>query len=203
MVERDQRRRLLPTAPVAAAFDQREGHGDASVVWFAHEQDYQRDHQRQRRHHDGDAEVGPHEFEGVADGERGEHVGRERRTAARDDSHIWKWMPFWTMILLAGRMAIPQELYEAADMDGATGLKRFTYVSFPLLANRYLVCTLLSTLFKAITDPSASHREVSSQPGPSMPKKAYSALLMRPHSPLSIQWIEMKAGSAGTAQGST
>ena len=62
-------------------------------------------------------------------------------------SHIWKWMPFWTVILLAGRMAIPQELYEAADVDGATGLKRFTYVSFPLLANLYLVCTLLSTLF--------------------------------------------------------
>jgi multiple sugar transport system permease protein len=62
-------------------------------------------------------------------------------------SHIWKWMPFWTVILLAGRMAIPQELYEAADMDGATGLKRFTYVSFPVLANLYLVCTLLSTLF--------------------------------------------------------
>jgi multiple sugar transport system permease protein len=62
-------------------------------------------------------------------------------------SHIWKWMPFWTVILLAGRMAIPQELYEAADMDGATGLKRFTHVTFPLLANLYLVCTLLSTLF--------------------------------------------------------
>jgi multiple sugar transport system permease protein len=62
-------------------------------------------------------------------------------------SHIWKWMPFWTVILLAGRMAIPQELYEAAEMDGATGLKRFTHVSFPLLANLYLVCTLLSTLF--------------------------------------------------------
>src|SRR5271165_4621389 len=62
-------------------------------------------------------------------------------------SHIWKWMPFWTVILLAGRMAVPQELYEAAEMDGATGLKRFTHVTFPLLANLYLVCTLLSTLF--------------------------------------------------------
>jgi multiple sugar transport system permease protein len=62
-------------------------------------------------------------------------------------SHIWKWMPFWTVILLAGRMAIPQELYEAADIDGATGLKRFAYVTFPLLANLYLICTLLSTLF--------------------------------------------------------
>jgi len=62
-------------------------------------------------------------------------------------SHIWKWMPFWTVILLAGRMAIPQELYEAADIDGATGLQRFTHVTFPLLANLYLICTLLSTLF--------------------------------------------------------
>jgi multiple sugar transport system permease protein len=62
-------------------------------------------------------------------------------------SHIWKWMPFWTVILLAGRMAIPQELYEAAEMDGATGLKRFAHVTFPLLANLYLICTLLSTLF--------------------------------------------------------
>ena len=36
-------------------------------------------------------------------------------------AYVWKWMPFWTVILLAGRMAIPQELYEAADVDGATG----------------------------------------------------------------------------------
>jgi multiple sugar transport system permease protein len=62
-------------------------------------------------------------------------------------SHIWKWMPFWTVILLAGRMSIPQELYEAAEVDGATGLRRFTHVTFPLLANLYLVCTLLSTIF--------------------------------------------------------
>jgi multiple sugar transport system permease protein len=62
-------------------------------------------------------------------------------------SHIWKWMPFWTVILLAGRMSIPQELYEAAEVDGATGLRRFAHVTFPLLANLYLVCTLLSTIF--------------------------------------------------------
>jgi len=62
-------------------------------------------------------------------------------------SHIWKWMPFWTVILLAGRMAVPQELYEAAEMDGATGFRRFVHVTFPLLANLYLICTLLSTIF--------------------------------------------------------
>ncbi len=62
-------------------------------------------------------------------------------------AYIWKWMPFWTVIFLAGRMAIPHELYEAADMDGAVGFKRFVHVTFPLLANLYLVCTLLSTIW--------------------------------------------------------
>ncbi|HJS88232.1 MAG TPA: sugar ABC transporter permease [Acetobacteraceae bacterium] len=62
-------------------------------------------------------------------------------------SYIWKWMPFWTVIFLAGRMAIPQELYEAAEIDGATGYRRFAHVTVPLLANLYLVCTLLSTIW--------------------------------------------------------
>jgi multiple sugar transport system permease protein len=62
-------------------------------------------------------------------------------------AYIWKWMPFWTVIFLAGRMAIPRELYEAADVDGATGLRRFIHVTFPLLANLYLICTLLSTIW--------------------------------------------------------
>jgi multiple sugar transport system permease protein len=62
-------------------------------------------------------------------------------------SHIWKWMPFWTVILLAGRMAIPQDLYDAAKVDGATGWRQFVHIDFPLLANLYLICTLLSTIF--------------------------------------------------------
>jgi multiple sugar transport system permease protein len=62
-------------------------------------------------------------------------------------AYIWKWMPFWTVILLAGRMAIPPELYESAEMDGATGFRKFRHVTFPLLANLYFVCTLLSTIW--------------------------------------------------------
>jgi multiple sugar transport system permease protein len=62
-------------------------------------------------------------------------------------AHIWKWMPFWTIILLAGRMSIPTEIRDAARVDGATGLRGFIYISFPLLANLYLICTLLSTIF--------------------------------------------------------
>jgi len=62
-------------------------------------------------------------------------------------THIWKWLPFWTIILLAGRMAIPSDIQEAARVDGATGLKLFFHVNFPLIANLYLICTLLSTIF--------------------------------------------------------
>jgi multiple sugar transport system permease protein len=62
-------------------------------------------------------------------------------------AHIWKWMPFWTVIFLAGRLTIPQDLNDAAEIDGATGVRRFVHVTFPLLANLYLVCTLISTIW--------------------------------------------------------
>ena len=79
-------------------------------------------------------------------------------------SHIWKWMPFWTVILLAGRMAIPQELYDAAKVDGASGWRMFVHINFPLLANLYLICTLLSTIFcwatstRCSSSPAAARR---------------------------------------------
>jgi multiple sugar transport system permease protein len=62
-------------------------------------------------------------------------------------SYIWKWLPFWTIIFMAGRMAIPIELWEAAAVDGATGYRRFIFITFPLLANLYLICTMLSTIW--------------------------------------------------------
>lgn len=62
-------------------------------------------------------------------------------------AYIWKWMPFWTLIFIAGRMAIPQEINDAAAIDGATGPRYFVHLTFPLLANLYLVCTLLATLW--------------------------------------------------------
>jgi multiple sugar transport system permease protein len=62
-------------------------------------------------------------------------------------AYIWKWMPFWTVIFIAGRVMIPRELRDAATIDGATELRRFVHVTFPLLANLYLVCTLLATIW--------------------------------------------------------
>ena len=60
--------------------------------------------------------------------------------------HIWKYLPFWTLILLAGRLAIPKDLYESADVDGASGLQKFRYVTVPSMRNLYITCTLLSTI---------------------------------------------------------
>jgi multiple sugar transport system permease protein len=62
-------------------------------------------------------------------------------------AYMWKWMPLWTLIFLAGRMAIPQDLYEAADIDGASLAQRFRYITVPLLANLYFISTLLSTIW--------------------------------------------------------
>ena len=61
--------------------------------------------------------------------------------------YIWKWMPFWTVIFLAARLKIPRDIYDSAEVDGATGARAFVHVTFPLLANLYLLCTLLSTLW--------------------------------------------------------
>ena len=44
-------------------------------------------------------------------------------------AYIWKTLPFWTVILLAGRMSVPQELYEAAAVDGATGMRNGSHIS--------------------------------------------------------------------------
>ncbi len=61
--------------------------------------------------------------------------------------YIWKWLPFWTVIFIAGRTAIPTELYEAAWLDGANGVQLFRFITFPMMASLYLICTVLSTIW--------------------------------------------------------
>ena len=61
--------------------------------------------------------------------------------------HIWKSLPFWTMILIAARLAIPHELYEAASVDGATAWQKFRFVTWPSLATLYLTSTILSMIW--------------------------------------------------------
>ena len=61
--------------------------------------------------------------------------------------HIWKSLPFWTLILLAGRMSIPGEQYEAASVDGATTWQKFLYITWPSMRGLYLTSTLLSMIW--------------------------------------------------------
>ena len=62
-------------------------------------------------------------------------------------AHIWKSLPFWTLILVAARLAIPTEQYEAASVDGASNWQKFKYISWPSLKTVYLTSTLLSTIW--------------------------------------------------------
>ena len=61
--------------------------------------------------------------------------------------HIWKSLPFWTLILMAGRMAIPTEQYEAASVDGATRWQKFRYITWPSMRSLYLTSTILSAIW--------------------------------------------------------
>lgn len=60
--------------------------------------------------------------------------------------NIWKGIPFFTMLLLAGLKAIDQEQYEAAEVDGAGALERFRHITLPGLRYVLLVTILLSTI---------------------------------------------------------
>lgn len=62
-------------------------------------------------------------------------------------AHIWKSLPFWTLILLAGRMAIPAEQYEAASVDGASSLQKFKFITWPSMRSLYLTSTILSMIW--------------------------------------------------------
>src|SRR3979411_134204 len=58
--------------------------------------------------------------------------------------HIWKSLPFWTLILMTGRLAISHDLFEAADVDGATWWQKFRYITWPSGRTRSLPCSLPS-----------------------------------------------------------
>jgi len=61
--------------------------------------------------------------------------------------HIWKSLPFWTLILVAGRLAIPAEQYEAASVDGATSWQKFRFITWPSMRTLYLTSTILSMIW--------------------------------------------------------
>ena len=61
--------------------------------------------------------------------------------------HIWKSLPFWTLILVAARLSIPGEQYEAASVDGATNWQKFRFITWPSMKTIYLTSTILSMIW--------------------------------------------------------
>ena len=70
-------------------------------------------------------------------------------TASIITVQAWRTIPFATVIFLAGISSIPQEVDDAAAIDGATGLRKFWYVSFPLQLPIAIVAILFGIVFTA------------------------------------------------------
>jgi ABC-type sugar transport system permease subunit len=62
---------------------------------------------------------------------------------------VWRAFPFWFICLLAGLQQIPNELYEAARMDGANAWQRFWAVTYPSIRQVIIVTVLLSSIWTA------------------------------------------------------
>ncbi len=59
----------------------------------------------------------------------------------------WKGVGYIMVILIAGLQTIPQEYYEAAEIDGASPLARFRFITLPLLIPALTVVTVLNVLY--------------------------------------------------------
>ena len=61
--------------------------------------------------------------------------------------NVWRAFPFFMVMLLAGLQAIPEELYEAADIDGTTPLAKFWYITLPGLRGVLTTVVLLDSIW--------------------------------------------------------
>src|SRR5207302_315886 len=103
----------------------------------------------------------PGELRAVARAPSGELRDAVRRSGVRPNSgehdcfsNCWSKpevpagaIPVGTLILMAGRLAIPKELYEASSVDGASAWQKFRFVTWPSIRTLYLTSTLLSIIW--------------------------------------------------------
>jgi len=61
--------------------------------------------------------------------------------------NIWRGLPFFAITILAGLLAISKELYEGGEADGAGPVRRFWYITLPLLKPVLGIVILFSTIF--------------------------------------------------------
>ena len=78
---------------------------------------------------------------------------------------VWRGLPFAMLIFLAGLQAMPQELHEAAAIDGAGPWRRFRYITLPLL-RPLIAVQLLFTVIYATYQFSIPYVMFGSNPGP-------------------------------------
>jgi multiple sugar transport system permease protein len=62
-------------------------------------------------------------------------------------ANVWRGIPFFAIMILAGLQAIPQEIYEAATVDGADVLQRFWRITLPMLRPIIVVATVTRTIW--------------------------------------------------------
>ena len=60
---------------------------------------------------------------------------------------VWKTAPFMALLILAGLQGIPDELHDAAKVDGANAWQRFRAITLPLLAPVIVIILILRTSF--------------------------------------------------------
>jgi multiple sugar transport system permease protein len=59
---------------------------------------------------------------------------------------VWQWTPFMFMLISAGLLSVPEEIREAARLDGAGGVRILRHITFPLLLPVTLIAVLLRTI---------------------------------------------------------
>jgi multiple sugar transport system permease protein len=64
-------------------------------------------------------------------------------------ANVWWGIPFFAITLLAALQSIPRDLYEAAQLDGASGVQRFWSITLPFLAPTMAITILLRTIWIA------------------------------------------------------
>jgi multiple sugar transport system permease protein len=62
---------------------------------------------------------------------------------------VWRFAPYFMVVFLAGLLAIPEDYYEAAHIDGATALQRFRHITLPLLMPIAFFVVVVSALLSA------------------------------------------------------
>ena len=88
---------------------------------------------------------------------------------------IWAAWPFIYMMAIAGLQGIPNEMYEAADIDGASWFKKIRYVALPQIRGQLLLGLLLSTLahFNNFTLPYVLLGSPAPEPALTLPVNVY------------------------------